>query len=266
MRAAAALLVSVVGCAGARPPSPDLLIAQRVLARAYVAPFAPLAREEIAAAEDAIESAEEAHAVDPGSVGCDDDAYVARRAAELSLLAGRCAAAREALFKARRAANHLAADLARRDAFFAELSRRREAQARAHEDLRLANRAAITAALGPGARLLDRPDALVVRFASEDLFIRGTSLLKSGAELHLDALCRGLASAPSYAIGIDVLDDVEGVRSAPALLAARRRARIADTLRGCGVPDEVIVPSAARPPPGAQIDVLVITPEPPLPE
>jgi hypothetical protein len=243
----------------ARPPA-DLVAAQRTLGGAMAAPFAEEAAEEIGAAEIALTSAERAHAAHPFAADALDDAYVARRAAEKAAAAIVVSAERRALAEARAMAARLAADRDRRAAFFASIARRRAARAEAAAALEQRHREAIAAA---GLRVLHRGDAAVVRFAAEELFLPGTSLLRDGAEDRLAALARALMASPPFQIAIAVLDDVEGYRTAPPLLASRRAQRLRETLAAHGVPEEALL--AARPAPGTQIDLAVVEPELPLP-
>ena len=262
MRVAVGLLL-LAGCASAPllPPR-ELLLAQRALARAEDGPFASLAPEEIADAEAALTAAERAH--ERRSASAADDAYVAWRAAERAFLAGRYAAAREALFKARRAARHLAEDLDRRASFFASIARRRAAQARAMAERRRETLAVLRRAEAAGATVLDRPDAIVVRFSIESLFLPGTSLFRDGGEDRLAALCHALAAAPPCELRLAIVDDVEGFRTAPAALATRRYDRVEGAIRARSSTSHVQILRFA-PSPGAQVDLMVILPDLPLP-
>jgi len=267
MRAApalGALTLALAGCAATPlPPPRELLLAQRVLARAAASPFATEAAAEVGAAEAALTQAERAHAASPGSGDAFDDAYVALRTAQKALVAGRYEADRIALEKARGAAQRLEADGARREAFFASLARRRAARAEAQAELRRAHREALERARGPRTQILEQADTTVFRMSAEELFLPGTSLLRDGAMERLGALGRGLAAAPPYTLRVSVLNDVEGFKSAAAILAERRRIRVERTLRAYGVPEAAFL-KPERPPPGAQIDVVVIEPTLPL--
>ncbi|MFT3768689.1 MAG: hypothetical protein QM820_24850 [Minicystis sp.] len=265
MRGAPALILGLAGCAVAPLPPPELLDAQRVLARAAASPFAPEAAAEITAAEALLTQAEREHEAHPGSARAADGAYVALRAAEKAVIAGRYAADRIALEKARGAAFRLAADLERRDAFLASLARRHAAQAAAQAALREAHRGALERARGPMTQIVERPDALVFRLSPDELFLPGTSLLRDGAEPRLAALCHCLGERPPYAVRLAILCDVEGFKTAPAILAARRLARVQEALRAHGVPEEAFLPPERHPPPGTQIDVMIVEPALPLP-
>jgi outer membrane protein OmpA-like peptidoglycan-associated protein len=266
MKRATALLLGLTGCAlPALPRSGDLVDATRVLARAEASPLAESASEDLADAEAALSAAERDHEAHPGSVRAAESAYVALRVAERARLAGVYAADREALARARGAARHLREALARREALAALVARHQAAEARAQADLRKAHRDALEAARGPSAQLLERPDALVFRLSVEETFIHGTSLLRSGAEDRLAALARALLAAPPVAVRLQILDDLEGFRTGCTLLAARRLRRVHDTLRAHGVPTGAFLAPARRPPPGAQIDVVVIDPPVALP-
>lgn len=260
------VVVASAGCVPAASMVPgDLVLAQRALGRAADSAFADRAAEEIAEAEVALDLAEREQAMRPGSARAAEDAYVARRAAEKAWVAGRCAAAREALLRARRAASHLAADLARREAFFASLSRRRAALAEARAEQRRALLSSVVGARAAGARILERADAIVVRFSVEQIFLHGTSLLRDGAEERLDRLAACLAKAPPSELQLAIVDDVEGFRTRPRALASRRHERLREALSARGVPASAFRPRAVHPPSQTQIDVLVIAPELPLP-
>jgi outer membrane protein OmpA-like peptidoglycan-associated protein len=265
VRALAPLLAALAGCAVPIAPPRDLLDAQRVLARAEASPFADAAATEIAEAEAALTAAEKAHAARPGSARAADGAYVALRAAEAAEIAGRCAAERIALEKARGAASHFASDLERRDAFFASLARRRAAQARAQAELREAHRAALERARGPKTELFERGDALVFRIAVEEIFLPGTSLLRDGAAPRLAALAHALTAALPVLVRVAIVNDADGFKTPAAVLGERRARRVHDLLRAFGVPAGVLLPPERRPLPGAQVDVIVIEPELPLP-
>lgn len=254
------LLAGCVG-PGARPPATaDLTAAQRTLGSALSSPCAGDVAEEIAEAEEALAAAERAQEAHPWSADALDDAYVARRAAEKAAAAVVASAERRALEDARAMAARLAADRERRDAFFASLARRRAARAEALATLQLRQREALAAA---GVRLVPRGEAVVVRFSTEELFLAGTSLLRDGAEDRLAAVARALLGASPFVVEIAVLDDAPGFRTPAPLLAARRAHRLRDTLAAHGVPEDALV--AARPAPGAQVDLAVLAPELPLP-
>lgn len=265
-RAPIALLLAIAGCApAATGPSPELVLAQRALGRATDSTFADRATEEIIEAEQALTMAEREHMAHPGSVRADDEAYVALRAAEKAFFAGRSEAAREALQRARRAASHLAKDLARREAFLASLARRRAAQAEAREEGRRALREALEGARASGARIVERDGAIVLRFSAEQLFLRGTSLLRDGAEDRLAHIAVCLAKAPPFELRLAVVDDVEGFRTSPAMLASRRYERLREALCARGVPAAAFLSRHVRPPSETQIDIVVNAPDPPLP-
>ncbi|APR80635.1 Hypothetical protein A7982_05982 [Minicystis rosea] len=264
MKQALALLLGLSGCAsGSLLPAGDLLTAQRTLAQAAESPFASEATSEIGAAESALTQAEREHETHPGSVRAADAAYVALRAAEKAMVTSRVAAERIALEKARGAALRLQADLERRDAFFASLARRRAAQAQAEIDLREAHRAALARASGPSTQIVERPAAFVFRVPVEEMFLPGTSLLRDGAAAQLASLCRCLV-AP-YTVQIVVADDLDGVHTSAATLAARRRLRVHQIMRGYGVPESAFLPPERWPLPGTQVDVIVGEPAIPLP-
>jgi hypothetical protein len=262
MRAAACLLL-LAGCASApRLPPPELVLAQRALARVEDGPFASFAGEEIVEAEALLTAAERAH--ERGSPSAGDDAYVAWRAAERAFIAGRYAAAREALFKARRAARHLADDVDRRASFFASLARRRAAKAALVAERRRAMLDALRRVEPAGAFVAPGPDAIVVRFSTEGLFLRGTSLFRDGGEDRLGALCEALAGAPPFELRLAIVDDVEGFHTAPLTLASRRYARVLAALRARKATAHAQI-ARLLPSPGAQVDVIVVLPDPPLP-
>jgi hypothetical protein len=273
--ATAPVLAALIGCAAALipigcavpplPPPRALLAAQRTLARAEEAPFAGEVAGELAAAEAALSAAERAEAAHPGSALAAEEAYVALRTAEKAAVAARYAADRIALEKARGQARRLEADLARREAFLASLARRHAAQAAAQTALREAHRAALRRARGPTTQIVEQPGVEVFRLSAEELFLPGTSLLRDGAAPRLAALCHCLIAAPPYAVRLAILDDVEGFKAPAVLLAERRRQRIEATLRAHGVPEGAFLPPAPRPPPGAQVDVMVVEPALPLP-
>jgi outer membrane protein OmpA-like peptidoglycan-associated protein len=256
----AAWLVFVAGCvAPARPPA-DLTAAQRTLGAALSAPFAEQAAAEIAEAEAALSAAERAHAARPWSADALDDAYVARRAAEKAAAAEAVSADRRALLDARAMAARLAADRDRRAAFFASIARRRALRAEAMAALERRHREVLAAA---GVRLVERGDAPLARFAAEEIFLAGTSLLRDGAEDRLANVARALRQAPPFLLEIAVLDDAPGFRTAAPLLASRRAQRLRDTLAAHGVPEDALL--AGHPAKGTQVDLAVIAPELPLP-
>jgi hypothetical protein len=255
----------LAGCASAPRPPGDLAVAESVLARAEASPFAPEASAEIDDAEALLTQAEQEGAADPGSERAAEDAYVARRAAEKAVIASRYAAHRIALAAARVAMDRLEADRTRRDALLASLARRRAAQAEAQAALHQAHRAALERAAGPGAQIVERPSALVLRIPADTLFLRGTSLLRDGAEPLLTALARALEQVPPFELRIEVPDEPLGYKLAPPVVATRRRARVQALLRARGVPEDAILSHVTQPPPGTQIDLVVIEPPLPLP-
>ncbi len=267
MRRVAALslaLVGAAGCAGPAASQPrDLVQVRAELRRVAQGYDGEGARAAIAEAEAALDAADEADELHPDTGAADDAAYVARRLVEQARLAVLHAADRDALFHARAAARNLAADLARREAFFADLGRRREAAAEDLARLSAARRDALERARDTEEQLLDRPPGLLFRVPAEALFLPGTSLLRSGAEARLASLAAALHGGPACDVCLQILDDVDGFRSEAWRLADRRRDRIHDVLRRHGVPAEAFVASRSRPPRGAQVDLLVL--ERPLP-
>ena len=252
--ALAGVAASIAGCAAATPrPARDLLEARAELGRVQASPQADLARSEIADAEAALSEAERAAGADAA-----DDAYVARRMAQRAHLAALYEAEREALFLARRAVRRLTGDAHRREAFFDDLALRRRAEAEARARIATARRAALERARGPDAEILDRPEGLLLRLASEPLFLPHTSLLRPDGEERLAALGAALLAGPACDVRVQVLDDVEGFRADPDLLASRRSKRIRDTLRAHGVSDDAFLAPLRQAPRGTQIDVLVI--------
>jgi hypothetical protein len=265
MRAAAALILVLTGCAVPLRPPRDLLEAEATLARAQASPFADQAADEIREAEAVLTAAERAARARPGMAATDDDAYVALRAAEKAEIAARYAAERIALEKERGAAERLSADIERRDAFFTSLARRRAARDEAEAALRARRREALERAQGPHTQLLERPDGLLFRFSADDLFLPGTSLLRDGAEDRLAHLCHCLTRTLPLLLRLSVLDDVEGFKTAPVVLAARRAQRLRDVLRAHGVPEDCLLPCEKHPPLGTEVDLLVLDPALPLP-
>lgn len=263
---AAPLLLLLAGCAlpVAGPPR-DLVDAARTLARAEASPFAAEARREIAEAEEALTSAEQAQRARPGSQAAADDAYVALRMAEKAVIAGRYAAERTALEKARAMAERLSADLERRDAFFAGMARRRAAEEKAQQAIREIHRKALARVRWAAVAIEEQPSAILFRLSAETLFLPGTSLLRDGGEARLAALAAALRTSPPCLVRLQIQDDVEGFHTGPALLAERRRNRVHDVLCAYGVAEDAFLPYVRRPPPGTQIDVLAIDPVVPLP-
>jgi outer membrane protein OmpA-like peptidoglycan-associated protein len=262
-------LAGAAGCAGPVAPPPrdlDLVQARSDLQRVATSYGSDGAADAIAQAEEALDAAAEALFDGRRSARQRDDAvYVAVRKVEQARLTALHATARAALFHARTAAHHLADDLARREAFFADLARRRRAESDARVSLSIARRSALEAARVAGETIVDRRDGLLFRVPAETLFLPGTSLLRSGAEPRLVALAAALREGATCDVCIQVLDDVDGFRSEPWRLAERRRARIKDVLHRQGVPAEAFLPSPSRPTPGAQVDVLVRERRPALP-
>jgi len=123
----------------------------------------------------------------------------------------------------------------------------------------------VQARAGRARGVEERADALVFRLSVGEVFLPGTSLLCTGAEDRLAALARALVVTPPVEVRLQVLDDVEGFRTSPALLAARRLQRLHDTLRAHGVPTAVFLPPERHAPPGAQVDIVVIDPPVALP-
>ena len=256
------LALALAGCAAQESlPPRDLVAATHALAVAQASPYADAATEELADAEALLTAAERDQALRPTSFRAADSAYLARRAAELARLAGVYAADREALDKARSAAENLRAALVRRDALIAAVERRREDDTQARAALHRAHLRALETARGLDAEIVERPDGLVFRLSVEQTFLPGTSLLRTGADDRLASLARALASAPRpLEIRLQVLDDLPGAGTGAALLAARRLQRLHDVLRRRGVPAGVFLAPRRHPPPGAQVDVLVEDP------
>lgn len=256
MRGAWLALAGAAGCATVTPPPrPDSAAARAqilVLAQDHLADDAGDAWTD---AEEALAAAERA----TGTPRANDAAYVALRKAARARLAALHARERQALEQARAEVRRLGDDDARREAFFTDLARRREADAAA---LVLATRARRRALDGAGA---SDPDSAVVpsaggivfRTAAEALFLPGTSLLRDGAEPRLSALASALRRPPACEVRVQVLDDVDGRRTGAARLAARRSARVHDALLAHGVPPDAFVPPLRHPPPGTQVDVIV---------
>lgn len=192
-----------------------------------------------------------------------DAAYVARRTAQQARLASLYAAEREALDHARGALRRLEEDAARRRAFLADLARRRRVQAETVARTAAARRRAVEAAIGAADQLLDRPQGLLFRVPTEQIFLAGTSLLRSGAADHLADLAQALRLGPSCDVRIQVLDDTDGVHSGPEQLARRRYARVHDALVAAGVPHATFLAPLPHAPYGTQVDVLVV--EQPVP-
>lgn len=257
----ALLLSALLGCAAPAVSMPrDLLDAQRELARAQTGPFADAVVEDLRDAERELAMAERTQAAHPGSARAADDAYAALRAAEKARVAGRCAAARQALEHARRGAARLREALIRRRATLAELARKRQEDARLRDALRRAHRALLERVRGPDAEVLERADAYLFRIPAERVFLPGTSILRGNAELRLAALAGALASGPPLQVRLQMPNDFAGFKISASLLGSRRLQRVHDTLRAHGVPAAAFLPAVRHPPPGAQVDVIVMTP------
>jgi outer membrane protein OmpA-like peptidoglycan-associated protein len=241
--------------------APDLAAAQAGIRGLAGGPLAGEAPEALAEAGRALDDAEQAR----GSPGAGDAAYVALRKVETARLAA--VHAREAvdLARARAEVRRLAEDAARRAELRAELVRRREADALALAAAAETRRRALAEALGDirAGAILDEPDGIGVRFAAEALFLAGTSLLRDGAEPRLAAVAAALRVPPACDVRVEVLDDVEGRRADPALLAARRRQRVRDVLLAHGVPAGALLSKRRAVPAGAQVDVLAAERPPP---
>jgi outer membrane protein OmpA-like peptidoglycan-associated protein len=194
-----------------------------------------------------------------------DAAYVARRTAERARLAALYDAEREALDRARTAVRRFAADAARREAFLEDLVRRRRAQAEIAAHLATARREALEAVCDPSAQILERPDGIVVRVPTEQLFLAGTSLLRPGAAERLAALASALRLGPACDVRLQVLDDADGVGSDRGQLNRRRWARVHDSLVAAGLPHAVFLAPLRNVPYGTQVDVVVVERPVPLP-
>jgi outer membrane protein OmpA-like peptidoglycan-associated protein len=266
-------LLGAAGCAtlsGPRTPSgPEaappaaatpraLAAAREELLRAGASPLTGEVAEAWGAAEEALAAAEAA-ADHPGA---EDAAYVALRMAERARLTALYVADRQALEKARATVRRLGEEKDRRDAFFAGLAHDRRAAAEARIQARAEHRAALEEARSAGGELLELPEGLLFRLPAEALFLPGTSLFRDGADDRLTTLAAALLRPPAGDVYLRVLDDVEGTRTDPARLAARRRARVHDALLAHGVPADAFVPApphASSPLPlGTQVDVLLI--------
>lgn len=199
------------------------------------------------------------------SVDSADASYVARRTTEQARLAARYAADREVLDHARGTVRRFEEDDARREAFFADLARRRRQQAEATVHTAAARRHALEAALDPSDQLVQRPDGVLFRIPAEQLFLPGTSLLRTGADARLRALGYALGLGPPCDVRIQVLDDAEGFRTDAAHLARRRYARVHDALVAAGVPHAAFLAPLPAAPYGTQIDLLVREQPVPLP-
>jgi len=265
----AGVLVGAVVCAGCAArtgpvPAPPraLLEAQSELGRLWVSPQADLAPSEIAEAEAALTQAESTYEAARQGIGgrwdAEDDAYVARRMAERARIATLYEAEREVLRKARGAVRRLSEYSELRRALLDDLARRRRAVEEARASAAIARRTALERARREGDELVERPEGLLFRVASERLFLPGTSLLRDGAEERLDALAEALRSGPACDVLLQVLDDVPGERISPERLAWRRWTRIHDTLVARGVPSEAFARPPRDVPFGTQVDVLVI--------
>ncbi len=194
-----------------------------------------------------------------------DAAYVARRAAQRTRLSVLYLADREALDHARTAARVLEDDAARREAFFADLACRRRARAEEAAAVAAARRRAFEAVVEPEDQLLDRPEGLLFRTAAEQVFLPGTSLLRSGAAERLAAVAYALRLGPACDVRIQVLDDADGFHADGALLAWRRYVRIHDALAAAGVPHASFLAPLREAPRGTQVDLLVVERPVPLP-
>jgi outer membrane protein OmpA-like peptidoglycan-associated protein len=265
-------LAGAAGCATGRAPPPrDLLDARAELGGVQASPQAELAPAEIADADEALAEAE--RDVDargrgelrPTRARTADDVYVARRMAQRARLAALYAADREALDHARGAVQRFAEDGRRREAFFTGLASRRRAEAEARVHTAAARRSALDLARGPTDEILDRPEGLLLRLSAEQLFLPGTSLLRTGAEARLAAVAAALRIEQACDVRVQVLDDVEGFHTDPASLARRRARRIRDALCDHGVPRDTFLAPLRNPPPGTQVDLLVVERPPVLP-
>jgi outer membrane protein OmpA-like peptidoglycan-associated protein len=237
-------------------------VAQSELGRLWASPQVDLAPSEIAEAEAALTQAESTYEATVRGIGgrwdAEDDAYVARRMAERARIATLYEADREVLREARGAVRRLTEYGERRSALLDDVARRLRAVEEAHAHAVTARRTALDRARRAGDEIVERPEGLLFRVASERLFIAGTSLLRDGADERLDALAEALRDGPACDVLLQVLDDVPGEHISPERLAWRRWNRLHDALVARGVPSEAFARPLRYAPFGTQVDVLVI--------
>jgi hypothetical protein len=230
----------------------ELAAARAELLHAAARPLEGDARDAWIEAEEALAVAE-AGAAHPGA---EDAAYVALRLSQRARLATLYVAEHEALVKARATVRRLGDDDERRLAFLAALDQDRRAAVEERRRIHEVHRAALSAS-GVGGVILDRPEGLLLRIPADDIFLPGTSLLRSGAEERLAALAAVLGAGSSKgSLCLVMLDDVEGTRTDAAVLAVRRRERVMESLTARGVPADAFVTPPRLPPPGTEVDVL----------
>ena len=268
MRRVAALSLALVGAAGCADPAAALRRratscrrARADLVRVSQSFLGDGAAVAIAEADEALDAADRRlprsrrRRPRPGGM----PPTVAVRMVERARLAALHAADREALDHARAAVRNLAADTARREAFFADLARRRGAAADARARLSATRRAALEGACDAAEELLDRPEGLLFRLPVEgDLPAPHLAppLGRRGAPRR--ARRRAPPGPPPVTCASRCSTTPTAFRAEPWHLAERRRQRICDALSRHGVPSDAFLASRSPVASGTQIDVLVI--------
>jgi flagellar motor protein MotB len=255
---AALFLAALSGCASGPFLPKELVDARVAMKRARQSPMADRAPVPLAEAEDALAEAEYQAFKEPGRQEARDLAYVARRKAERARIAGLHEADLEALKGARSSVARLQENLARRSSSQAELARRLHEEHRTRE----AQRARLTeelANLGAAASLVERrPGGALIRIDWEQLFYRGSSMLRPGAKARIAAIAGAIRSGPPCQVRIQVLDDQEPIGlSDKRTLAQRREKRLRDALVARGVAPEVFLPAERVTKVGTSVDVVL---------
>jgi outer membrane protein OmpA-like peptidoglycan-associated protein len=235
-------LVLVVACAtgcataGSRP---ELITARRALARAQERAVGRYAPYELKRAEAALAQAEAAERAAPRSDVAAEEAIAAERASEKARVASRLARGVEALEHASRRADRLRVNVERSEQAARERERRERDDTRSRAERRRAQVDALAKLQGlvGDVRQDDATSTLVV--PARVLFVLGTSKLRPGALMRLNAIAHALAEGPSYRVRVDVSASSMGLLGTTSRSLAKQRAmRLREVLQDCGVPFE----------------------------
>src|SRR5262249_34838637 len=133
----------------------------------------------------------------------------------------------------------------------------KRAEVQARQALVETHRAALETARAGEGQLLPRQDGSVLRFAVDEVFLPGTSLLCAAGQARLAQVARALREGPPCFVQLSVLDDHDGFKTDNVVLHRRRLRRLHDTLRAHGVPGDRFLAPERYPRPGTQVDLEV---------